>query len=244
MTTTHFGFRTVDESEKVSLVGEVFRNVASRYDRMNDAMSFGAHRLWKNEFVKMTGLRAGSKCLDVAGGTGDIAFRLLGKGAGLVTVSDINPAMLEEGQRRADNRNSIQNIEWLCADAENLLIPGNSYHLYTIAFGIRNVTHIDRVLSEAHRVLMPGGKFMCLEFSHVTHSLFARLYDSYSFNVIPKMGKLIAGDSQPYQYLVESIRQFPTQEKFKQMIEVAGFASAGYKNLAGGAVAIHWGYKL
>ena len=244
MTSTHFGFKTVDENEKASLVGQVFSNVASRYDIMNDAMSFGAHRVWKNAFVQMIDMRDGLKCLDVAGGTGDIAFRLLNKGASLVTVTDINQTMLDEGQKRADNKNILKNIEWLCADAENLPVPDNQYQLYTIAFGIRNVTHIDKVLSEAHRVLVPGGRFLCLEFSHVTNPLFAKLYNSYSFNIIPKIGKMIAGDAEPYQYLVESIRQFPTQEVFAGMIKAAGFANVSYKNMAGGAVAIHSGYKL
>lgn len=244
MAHTHFGFRTVDESEKSSMVREVFDNVATRYDRMNDAMSFGAHRLWKQEFVKKIGTRPDTRCLDVAGGTGDIAFRLLAKGAGHVTVCDINAMMLREGQARADNSNILHNIAWLCADAENLPMPDNQYHCYTIAFGIRNVTHIDRVLAEAYRVLVPGGRFFCLEFSHAVNPLFAKLYDAYSFHVIPVMGRLIAGSREPYQYLVESIRQFPKQQAFATLIRDAGFARVEYKNLAGGAVAIHSGIKL
>ncbi|HEU5046932.1 MAG TPA: bifunctional demethylmenaquinone methyltransferase/2-methoxy-6-polyprenyl-1,4-benzoquinol methylase UbiE [Rickettsiales bacterium] len=244
MSNTHFGFKTVAEEEKSSLVRDVFDSVASRYDIMNDAMSFGAHRLWKREFVGMVDMRPNLRCLDVAGGTGDIAFRLLDKGAESVTVCDINEAMLTEGRARADNANRLKGIEFLCADAENLPLPASSFNLYTIAFGIRNVTHIDKVLSEAHRVLAPGGRFMCLEFSHVTHPLLAKAYDAYSFGLIPKMGKLIAGKAEPYQYLVESIRRFPTQGTFSQMIREAGFEQVRYVNLAGGAVAIHSGYKI
>lgn len=244
MSDTHFGFKTVPEEEKSSLVRDVFNSVATRYDIMNDAMSFGAHRLWKREFVGMVDMRPGLRCLDVAGGTGDIAFRLLDKGAEHVTVCDINEAMLTEGRARADNANRLAGVEFLCADAESLPLPASGFNLYTIAFGIRNVTHIDRALSEAHRVLAPGGRFMCLEFSHVTHPLLAKAYDAYSFGLIPKMGKFIAGKAEPYQYLVESIRRFPTQDTFAQMIRQAGFEQVRYVNLAGGAVAIHSGYKI
>ena len=241
---THFGFRTVGEDEKSSLVRGVFNNVAARYDIMNDAMSFGTHRLWKHEFVAQVDMRKDMQCLDVAGGTGDIAFRLLKKGAAHVTVSDINHAMLQQGQARADDANILQGIDFLCADAENLPLPGSHYHLYTIAFGIRNVTHIDKVLEQAYRVLRPGGRFMCLEFSHVNNPVLARAYDAYSFKVIPKLGKVIAGDADPYQYLVESIRKFPDQETFAAMIKAAGFTQVKYSNLAGGVVAIHSGYKI
>lgn len=244
MADTHFGFRTVSEEEKPSLVREVFDGVASRYDIMNDAMSLGAHRLWKHEFVSQVDIRPGMQCLDVAGGTGDIAFRLLKKGVAHVTVCDINQKMLAEGRARADDANILTGIEFLCADAENLPLPGNGYHLYTIAFGIRNVTHIEKVLSEAHRVLLPGGRFLCLEFSRVTYPLLARAYEAYSFNIIPKMGKLIAGKEEPYRYLVESIRKFPPQEKFAGMIRAAGFERVRYTNLSGGVVAIHSGYKI
>jgi len=244
MKTTHFGFRTVSEEEKPSLVREVFSGVATRYDMMNDAMSLGVHRWWKHEFVAQVDMRPGLRCLDVAGGTGDIAFRLLKKGAAHVTVADINQEMLKEGQARADDANILRNIEFLCADAENLPIEDNSYNLYTIAFGIRNVTHIDKVLQEAFRVLAPGGRFLCLEFSQVKNPTLAKAYDAYSFKVIPKLGKLIAGNAEPYQYLVESIRQFPPQDAFAAMIREAGFEQVRYTNLAGGAVAIHSGYKI
>lgn len=241
---THFGYKTVPEEEKMSLVRDVFNSVASRYDLMNDAMSFGIHRWWKNEFVSEIDMRPNLKCIDVAGGTGDIAFRLLKKGATHVTVCDINARMLEEGRARADNENILSGIEFLCADAENLPLPDSGYNVYTIAFGIRNVTHIDKVLAEAYRVLVPGGRFLCLEFSHVKNPALAKLYDAYSFNVIPRMGKVIAGDSDSYQYLVESIRKFPPQEEFAAMIEKAGFAQVRYKNMSAGAVAIHSGYKI
>lgn len=241
---THFGFKTVSEEEKTSLVRAVFDGVASRYDIMNDVMSFGAHRLWKHEFVGQVDIRKDMQCLDVAGGTGDIAFRLLNKGAAHVTVCDINHAMLSQGQARADDSNILHGLDFLCADAENLPLPDNRYHLYTIAFGIRNVTHINKVLEQAHHILRPGGRFMCLEFSHVENPLLSRAYDAYSFGIIPKLGKAIAGDADPYQYLVESIRKFPTQETFAAMIKAAGFSQVKYSNLAGGIVAIHSGYKI
>jgi len=244
MSDTHFGFRTVSTDEKTSLVRGVFNAVASKYDVMNDAMSLGAHRLWKHRFVSDIDMRKDMHCLDVAGGTGDIAFRLLEKGAAHVTVCDINQAMLEEGRRRADDKNILTALEWLCGNAESLPLPDNRFHLYTIAFGIRNVTHIDKALKEAHRVLLPGGRFMCLEFSHVTSEPLAKLYDLYSFKVIPRLGKMVAGDDAPYQYLVESIRKFPKQEAFSKMISEAGFKKVRHRNLAGGAVAIHSGYKI
>ena len=244
MAVTHFGFKTVDESEKTSLVRSVFDNVASKYDIMNDAMSFGVHRLWKREFINQIEIRDNQRFLDVAGGTGDIAFKLLEKGASHVTICDINQQMLNEGRKRADNANIIKNIEFLCADAENLPIESNSYNIYTIAFGIRNVTHIEKALAEAQRVLAPGGRFLCLEFSQVNQPLFAKIYEQYSFNIIPKIGELIAKDRDSYQYLVESIRKFPPQEKFANMIKEAGFAQVKYKNMSGGVVAIHSGYKI
>ncbi len=244
MSSAQFGFRTVEAEEKTSLVKGVFDAVASRYDLMNDAMSFGLHRLWKRAFISEAAVRNSMRCLDVAGGTGDIAFALLKAGAAHVTISDINNAMLNEGRKRADDRGILQKVEWLCANAESLPLPDNGYHLYTIAFGIRNVTHIDKALAEAHRVLAPGGRFLCLEFSKVNMELLARAYDSYSFNVIPKLGKWIAGDGAPYQYLVESIRTFPAQEKFSAMIEKAGFKQVRHINMSGGVVAIHSGYKI
>lgn len=244
MAETHFGYRTVATEEKESLVRGVFSNVASRYDVMNDAMSLGMHRLWKRSFVADVAMRKHMRCLDVAGGTGDIAFRLLDRGATHVTICDINQQMLEEGKKRAYDGNRLKNLEWLCGNAELLPLPDNHFNLYTIAFGIRNVTHIDKALAEAHRVLAPGGRFICLEFSHVAIDALARIYDKYSFNVIPKLGELIAKDRDSYQYLVESIRRFPSQEKFRDMIKEAGFAQTKYRNLTAGVVAVHSGYKI
>ncbi len=244
MSSTHFGYRTVSEDEKPSLVRGVFDSVAVRYDIMNDAMSMGAHRFWKHEFVAQIDMRKDMRCLDVAGGTGDIAFRLLKKGVAFVTVCDINEAMLRQGQARADDANILHNIDFLCADGENLPVADSSYHLYTIAFGIRNVTHIDRVLREAYRALKPGGRFLCLEFSRVHNPVLAKAYDAYSFGVIPKLGRCIAGSADPYQYLVESIRKFPDKETFAAMIRDAGFRQVSYTNLAGGVVAIHSWYRV
>jgi ubiquinone/menaquinone biosynthesis methyltransferase len=241
--TTHFGFKTVAEDEKASLVRGVFDSVASRYDVMNDLMSGGLHRWWKHEMVGWLNPRDGMRILDVAGGTGDIAFRMLSRARCHVTVCDINQQMLNEGRNRAIDRNILHDIEWLCADAESLPVPDNSFDGYTIAFGIRNVTHIDKALKEAFRVLKPGGRFLCLEFSHVQGGL-QKMYDAYSFHVIPKIGKWVTGDSDSYKYLVESIRQFPDQDKFKAMILDAGFGNAQYRNLTHGVVAMHSARKL
>ena len=242
---THFGFQQVDETEKESLVKGVFSSVASKYDLMNDAMSLGVHRLWKDEMLRMLAPRENAKLLDVAGGTGDIAFRFLKQcTGGEVTVCDINPEMLEQGKKNAINRGITQGISWQCGNAESLPFEDNSFDYYTIAFGIRNVTHIDKALEEAHRVLKPGGRFLCLEFSKVTNPVLAKCYDLYSFHAIPHMGKILAGDSESYQYLVESIRRFPDQETFKQMIETAGFRNVKYRNLTFGTVALHSGWKV
>ena len=241
---THFGFKTVAEDEKAGLVRGVFDSVASRYDIMNDFMSAGLHRLWKNEMVGWLSPRNGWKILDVAGGTGDIAFRIKKRAQCDVTVCDINAAMLEEGRNRAIDHNILQGIEWVCGDAENLPFDSDSRDAYTIAFGIRNVTHIDRALAEAYRVLKPGGRFLCLEFSHMPNETMQKMYDLYSFNVIPRLGQIIAGSAEPYQYLVESIRKFPKQEEFAEMIRVAGFGNVQYRNFTGGVVALHSGRKL
>lgn len=258
--TTHFGFETVNEEEKTGKVYEVFENVAKSYDTMNDAMSFGIHRLWKDIFIDRLGPTHDTKLLDVAGGTGDIAFRFLNYVDKLppntlsehcaphVTVADINRAMLDVGEQRARDLFKVPvpnpRLRFLEANAEELPIESDSYSAYTIAFGIRNVTRIDKALSEAYRVLKPGGRFLCLEFSHVNNSMLQWAYDQYSFQVIPVMGQLIAGQWKPYQYLVESIRQFPNQEEFKSMIESAGFQYVTYENLTFGVVAIHSGFKL
>lgn len=241
---THFGFETIDAASKARRVGEVFSSVARRYDLMNDVMSLGIHHVWKNRMLEILSPTPGRHLLDVAGGTGDIAFRFQKQTGGKVTICDINNAMLEEGKRRSIDANCWQGLEWVCGDAEHLPFPDQSFDYYTIAFGIRNVTHIDAALREAHRVLKPGGKFACLEFSKVTNPALAKIYDLYSFKIIPHLGKLIAGDSASYQYLVESIRQFPAQEQFAAMIKEAGFSQVQYKNLSSGVVAVHWGWRV
>jgi demethylmenaquinone methyltransferase / 2-methoxy-6-polyprenyl-1,4-benzoquinol methylase len=244
-----FGFRRVAELEKQGLVNEVFSKVAARYDQMNDLMSGGLHRLWKDDFIASLGPPRGATpfhVLDVAGGTGDIAFRIArAGGAGThVTVADISPEMVAEGRKRAEGEGLLGRCDFTVGNGEALGFPDKSFDAFTIAFGIRNVTHIDRVLSEAYRVLKPGGRFMCLEFSKVDLPLLDKIYDAYSFTVIPAIGKVVTGDGHPYRYLVESIRVFPHQEKFKAMIAAAGFARASYRNLTGGVVAIHSGWRV
>lgn len=241
---THFGFETIDASTKAQRVGEVFSSVARRYDLMNDVMSVGIHHAWKNRMLDILAPVPGKLLLDVAGGTGDIAFRYKKKTGSKVTVCDLNQAMLTEGKHRSVDLNLWQGIEWVCGNAETLPFPDQSFDYYTIAFGIRNVTHIDKALGEAYRVLKPGGKFVCLEFSKVTHPALAKIYDLYSFKIIPHLGKVLAGDSASYQYLVESIRQFPTQESFADMIKQAGFSQVRYENLTGGIVAVHSGWRV
>ena len=244
MPSAHFGFKNVPEDEKSSLVRGVFDSVAGRYDLMNDLMSGGLHRLWKNEMVAWLNPKAGMRILDVAGGTGDIAFRMLKKAGCRVTILDINRRMLEEGRDRAIDRNIVNGIEWTCGDAEALPLPDSCYDAYTIAFGIRNVTHIDKALAEAFRVLKPGGRFLCMEFSHMPNEWLQKCYDTYSFNVIPQIGEWVTGNKDAYQYLVESIRRFPKQDAFSDMIRTAGFENVQYRNLAQGAVAIHSGRKF
>lgn len=243
--TTHFGYQTVPEGEKAGRVHGVFSSVASRYDLMNDLMSARIHRLWKEAMVDWLKPRPGMRALDVAGGTGDIAFRILRrvKGEAEVTVCDLTQAMLDEGQRRAE-QDHIHGIDWVCGDAMALPFADSSFDTYTIAFGIRNVTRMEDALAEAFRVLKPGGRFLCLEFSHIPQPLLQKAYDLYSFNVIPTMGKMITGDRESYQYLVESIRQFPDQERFKAMIEAAGFSRVAYRNLTLGVAALHSGWKI
>lgn len=242
--TTHFGYKTVEENEKEKLVRGVFDSVASRYDLMNDLMSAGLHRLWKNELVSLLNPQDGMRILDVAGGTGDIAFRIKQKADCEVTICDINQQMLREGKNRATDRNLREGLNWVCGDAENLPLPDASFDAYTIAFGIRNVTHIDKALAEAYRALKIGGKFLCLEFSHLNSELKQKLYDSYSFNVIPQIGKMVTGDRDSYQYLVESIRRFPKQKEFADMIRKTGFENVKHRNLSQGIVAIHSGWKV
>lgn len=242
--TTHFGFRDVPESRKASLVRAVFDDVAPSYDLMNDLMSGGVHRLWKDSFVAELRPRAGMKLLDVAGGTGDIAFRFLKAGGGQVTVCDINAEMLAVGRDRALDHGLVTGLDWVCGDAERLPVPDSNVDAYTIAFGIRNVTHIDAALRDAHRVLRPGGRFLCLEFSKVVVPGLDLLYDFYSFKLLPEIGRVVARNRDAYQYLAESIRRFPDQQRFAAMIAEAGFARVGYRNLTGGIAAIHWGWKI
>ncbi|KAM3868214.1 2-methoxy-6-polyprenyl-1,4-benzoquinol methylase, mitochondrial [Diretmus argenteus] len=277
---THFGFETVPEAEKAKRVYKVFESVAQKYDVMNDAMSLGVHRLWKDRLLHAMHPQPGARLLDVAGGTGDIAFRFLDyvrsqqerqqrraarsmqtpswqeisnsystedevePQESRAVVCDINKEMLKVGKEKADSLGLTTGLSWVVGDAEELPFDDDQFDVYTIAFGIRNVTHVDQALQEALRVLKPGGRFMCLEFSKVTNPVLARLYDAYSFQLIPVLGEVIAGDWKSYQYLVESIRKFPDQEEFKGMIEDAGFYCAQYYNLTGGVVALHSGFKL
>ena len=244
-----FGFRSVPEAEKQDLVNEVFAKVASRYDQMNDLMSGGLHRLWKDDFVALLSPPRGNtafRVLDVAGGTGDVAFRILRQaGPGThVTVADISPEMINEGRARAEAQHLDGRLDFTVANAEALSFPDRTFDAYTIAFGIRNVTHIDRALKEAFRVLKPGGKFQCLEFSKVDVPGLAAIYDAYSFTAIPAIGKVVTGDGAPYRYLVESIRRFPDRATFERMIADAGFERTGHRALTGGIVAFHWGWRI
>ncbi|MDO8607060.1 MAG: bifunctional demethylmenaquinone methyltransferase/2-methoxy-6-polyprenyl-1,4-benzoquinol methylase UbiE [Phaeospirillum sp.] len=241
---THFGFRTVAEDEKVSLVRDVFDSVAGKYDLMNDLMSVGVHRLWKAAFLDALRPQPNQTLLDVGGGTGDIAFGWRKRGGGPVTVCDINREMLAVGRDRAIDRNIVGGVTWVCGNAESLPIPDRSVDRYTIAFCLRNVTHWDRAIAEAFRVLKPGGRFMCLEFSHVILPGLKQAYDAYSFNILPKVGGMVTGNSDAYQYLVESIRKFPLQEEMAAMIRDAGFEQVTVRNLSAGIAAIHSGWRL
>ncbi|XP_054851723.1 2-methoxy-6-polyprenyl-1,4-benzoquinol methylase, mitochondrial [Eublepharis macularius] len=277
---TSFGFQTVTEAEKGEKVNQIFENVAKKYDIMNDAMSLGIHRIWKDIFLHHMNPYPGTQLLDVAGGTGDIAFRFINYvrsqrehqvrqklrthqnlswqeitklyqeeeqkslGDSHVVVCDINKEMLKVGKQKSQRLGYSEGLSWVLGNAEELPFQDDNFDVYTIAFGIRNVTHIDQALQEAYRVLKPGGRFLCLEFSHVNNSLLSSLYDLYSFQVIPVLGEVIAGDWKSYQYLVESIRCFLTQEEFKEMMEDVGFMKVEYRNLSSGIVAIHSGFKL
>ena len=246
--TASFGYRDVPEAEKEGLVREVFSSVAKRYDLMNDLMSGGVHRLWKAAMVEWLDPRPGRRMLDVAGGTGDIAFRIAemararGGEAGIV-VCDINADMLGEGVRRAQAKGEGA-VSWVCGDAEKLPVPDASMDAYTIAFGIRNVTHIQTALEEARRVLKPGGRFLCLEFSRVEAPGLDALYDAYSLNILPRLGQMVAGDAEAYRYLAESIRRFPPQREFARMIEKAGLARVKVRNLTGGIAAMHSAWRI
>ncbi len=243
--TTHFGFQTVREDEKAGKVHEVFTSVASRYDVMNDLMSGGIHRLWKDAMMDWLAPQPGQRLLDVAGGTGDIAFRFLRRAPGAeAVVCDMTEAMLVEGRRRADATQFADRLGWVAGDAMALPFEDASFDVYTIAFGIRNVTRPQDALAEALRVLRYGGRLMVLEFSHIPDSGLQWLYDRYSFNAIPAMGKAVTGDRDSYQYLVESIRKFPNQETFAAMVRDAGFGNVAYRNLSLGVAALHSGWKL
>ena len=247
---TSFGFRDVRPEDKPKMVEELFERVATRYDLMNDLMSGGIHRLWKGVMIDHLAPQPGMLMVDVAGGTGDIAFRVLDRlkarqgTAPTVLVCDANPAMLGVGRDRAIDRNDLTSIDWICADAQKLPLPDSSMDAYTIAFGIRNVTHIEQALSEARRVLKPGGRFLCLEFSDLKWEAFRPLYEAYSFKIVPWLGDKVADDRQAYEYLVESIRRFPNQATFGDMIEQAGLGHVRHVNLTGGVAALHSAWRL
>jgi demethylmenaquinone methyltransferase/2-methoxy-6-polyprenyl-1,4-benzoquinol methylase len=243
--TTHFGYEDIPEDEKAGRVHGVFTNVASRYDVMNDAMSLGVHRVWKDAMLDWLAPRPGQRLLDVAGGTGDVAFRFLDRAKGAhAVVCDLTEGMLEAGRARAEAEARTEALDWVVGDAMALPFEDGSFDAYTISFGIRNVTRIGDALSEAYRVLRPGGRLMVLEFSQVPNPLMRRAYDLYSFQVIPRMGQAIAGDRASYQYLVESIRKFPDQDRFAAMVLEAGFGNVKYRNLSFGIAALHSGWKL
>lgn len=239
-----FGFREVRAEEKSRLVRGVFDSVATRYDIMNDLMSLGIHRAWKAEFVAWLAPRPDMHLLDVAGGTGDIAFRFLEKGGGRVTVCDLTEEMVLVGRDRAVDRGILGGVDWVVGNAEALPFPDCSVDAYTIAFGLRNVTHIDKALAEARRVLKPGGRFMCLEFSHLVWPWAEPLYDRYSFSVLPALGQMVADDRESYEYLAESIRRFPPQQELVDRIGAAGLEQVKYRNLSGGIAAIHSAWRI
>lgn len=243
---THFGFKQVDVDKKASMVAEVFNSVASKYDVMNDVMSFGIHRVWKKIAMAHTGLRKGQRALDVAGGTGDLTIYLSKQvgPTGEVVISDINPEMLEQGRRRLIDKGIAGNVSYTVANAEELPFEDNSFDCVTIAFGLRNVTNKDKALQSMYRVLKPGGRLLVLEFSKPVLPGLDRVYDFYSFKVLPMMGKVIANDADSYQYLAESIRMHPEQSVLKDMMEQAGFERCSYHNMSGGIVALHKGFKL
>ena len=243
---THFGFKQVDKSQKASMVAEVFQSVAAKYDIMNDVMSLGVHRLWKRFTIECSGARAGHKVLDLAGGTGDLTAkfsRIVGEN-GKVVLADINDAMLKVGRDKLRDLGIVGNVEYVQANAEELPFPDNTFDIITIAFGLRNVTDKDKALASMYRVLKPGGRLLVLEFSKPTNDMLSKAYDLYSFHLLPKIGQLVANDSESYQYLAESIRMHPEQEVLKSMMESAGFEQTTYHNLTAGIVALHRGFKF
>ncbi|BCE01954.1 bifunctional demethylmenaquinone methyltransferase/2-methoxy-6-polyprenyl-1,4-benzoquinol methylase UbiE [Marinicellulosiphila megalodicopiae] len=242
---THFGFKSVDVEEKQGKVAEVFHSVAAKYDIMNDVMSFGVHRLWKRFTIELSGVRPGQTVLDIAGGTGDLAYQFSKKvgPTGKVVLADINDSMLKVGRDKLTDRGVINNMEFVQANAQYLPFEDNTFDLITIAFGLRNVTDKDMALESMLRVLKPGGRLLVLEFSKTNNPVLSKIYDTYSFSILPKMGKLIANDSESYQYLAESIRMHPDQETLKAMMQNAGFERCTYHNMTSGIVALHKGYK-
>ncbi|GLX80719.1 bifunctional demethylmenaquinone methyltransferase/2-methoxy-6-polyprenyl-1,4-benzoquinol methylase UbiE [Thalassotalea eurytherma] len=244
--TTHFGYKTVEAENKASMVADVFHSVAAQYDVMNDLMSFGIHRLWKRFTIDASGVRPGNKVLDLAGGTGDLTAKfsqIVGKD-GQIILADINSSMLNVGRDKLRDRGLVQNIEYVQANAEFLPFEDNTFDIITIAFGLRNVTDKDKALRSMYRVLKPGGRLLVLEFSKPEHEILNKAYDFYSFNILPKMGELVAKDGESYQYLAESIRMHPDQDTLENMMKSAGFEQTTYKNLTGGIVALHKGYKF
>ncbi len=243
--TTHFGYEDVAVSEKASRVRGVFDSVASKYDVMNDLMSMGVHRLWKKQAIEMSGAREGQQILDLAGGTGDLSIqfaRIVGP-KGRVVLSDINASMLEQGRERLINEGVLGNVEYVQINAETIPFPDNTFDCVTISFGLRNVTDKDKALRSIHRVLKPGGRMLVLEFSKPTNETFRSVYDFYSFNILPKIGKVVADDEESYRYLSESIRMHPDQETLRGMMDEAGFSRTEYFNMTGGIVALHRGFK-
>lgn len=244
--TTHFGYREVPSDKKTKMVGDVFSSVADNYDLMNDLMSMGVHRLWKKFAISQSGLRSGQRVLDIAGGSGDLAAGLAKRvgDQGDVVLADINTAMLQHGRRRMVDQGHVGNVSFVQVDAEALAFSENYFDCVSISFGLRNVTHIDLALSSMYRVLRPGGRLLVLEFARPTSKLFGKLYDLYSFEVIPRLGDIVANDRGSYQYLVESIRKHPPQEELKTIMQNAGFERVNFHNLSGGIVALHVGYKF
>lgn len=243
--TTHFGFKTVQEEKKVELVANVFNSVATKYDLMNDVLSLGIHRFWKRFTINCSGVRKGQKILDLAGGTGDLTAkfsRIVGK-TGHIILADINDSMLKVGRTKLRDSGIIGNVDYIQANAEELPFPDNHFDLVTIAFGLRNVTDKDKALASIFRVLKPGGRLLVLEFSKPLYKPISKFYDFYSFNILPKLGKLIANDSDSYQYLAESIRMHPNQSTLQKMMDNVGFEGTEYFNLNAGIVALHRGYK-
>lgn len=239
-----FGFRTVRRAAKSGMVRDVFDSVATRYDLMNDLMSGGVHRLWKAALIDWIAPQPGQTLVDLAGGTGDISLRFLNAGGGDAIVCDINEAMLSAGRQRRDMAQAGDRLRWCAGNAETLPFDRASADVVTIAFGLRNVTDRDAAIAEAYRILRPGGRFLCLEFSQVSNAMLARLYDGWSFNVLPRLGQLVAGDADSYRYLVESIRTFPATEILADMFAAAGFAQVRVRRLSGGIACIHSGWKL